>query len=600
MRPERMSRVRLVAPRSRIRPVLDTLHSLKLLEIRRPEDENLDEGTSLDGADKLSRKLVDIRSLVSSLPEPQEDRDSHTVEDALDAVPQLLETVSDVEEKREEAQRQLEELEEDAEFFRGIRGTGLGAEDLEGTKNLDVTAGVFEREVEGAEILRGEDVDIAVYEEDEVARELSTSAETTVDIPQGYSGKPEQVLGDIRSQKHELESRLEEVESELSRMSAKWTESLKKAQELLETRIEKSEAPLDFGLTDRAFFAEGWIPSDRVEEAKTELEARLDGEVHLETEPKSEDEPPVKHDNPGPVKPFEPLNDLLSVPKYNEVDPSFLILLTFPALFGFMIGDAGYGVTTFLMFAAGYKLFPAAKNIFVSLMFASFMTFLFGLAFGDAFGYIIFGSHSELAAATGIELFSQIPILFHRAEHLSQVFTIAGAFGVFHVNLGYLVGGYNEYIRHGLKEAFLEKGSWILLQVGVAVAVLASQPAGLAIIALSVLFIVLGEGAVGVIEIPSLLSNIVSYLRVFGVSVAAVVLAKTVNALAEPLLGTGSLVLTVAGIGVLVIGHIFNTFIKIMEGFLQGIRLHYVEFYDKFYDGGGRRYIPFGAEDASL
>jgi V/A-type H+-transporting ATPase subunit I len=252
------------------------------------------------------------------------------------------------------------------------------------------------------------------------------------------------------------------------------------------------------------------------------------------------------------------------------------------------------------MFAAGYKLFPAAKNIFVSLMFASFMTFLFGLAFGDAFGYIIFGSHSELAAATGIELFSQIPILFHRAEHLGQVFTIAGAFGVFHVNLGYLVGGYNEYIRHGLKEAFLEKGSWILLQIGVAVAVLASQPAGLTIIALSVLFIVLGEGAVGVIEIPSLLSNIVSYLRVFGVSVAAVVLAKTVNALAEPLLGTGSLVLTVGGIGVLMIGHIFNTFIKIMEGFLQGIRLHYVEFYDKFYDGGGRRYVPFGAEDASL
>jgi Archaeal/vacuolar-type H+-ATPase subunit I len=600
VKPERMSRVRLVAPRSRIRPVLDTLHSMKLLEIRKPEDEDLDEGMSLDDADTLSRKLVDIRSLMSSLPEEQRDEGSHTVEEALDAIPQILETVSDVEEKREEAQRQLENLKGDAEFFRAIRGTGLSAEDLEGTRNLDATAGVFQEDINGAEILRGEDLDVAVYEEEDVARELSASADRTVDIPQGYSGKPEQVLGDIRSREHELESRLEEVESELSKTSAKWMGSLREAEELLETRIEKSEAPLDFGLTDRAFFAEGWMPSDRVDEARTELEARLDGEVHLESESGTEDEPPVKHDNPGPVKPFEPLNDLLSVPKYNEVDPSFLILLTFPALFGFMIGDAGYGVTTFLMFAAGYKLFPAAKEIFVSLMFASFMTFLFGLAFGDAFGYIIFGGHSELAAATGIELFSQIPILFHRAEHLGQVFTIAGAFGVFHVNLGYLVGGYNEYIRHGLKEAFLEKGSWILLQIGVAIAVLASQPIGLGVIGLSIVLIVLGEGAVGVIEIPSLLSNIVSYLRVFGVSVAAVVLAKTVNALAEPLLGTGSLVLTVAGIGVLVVGHIFNTFIKIMEGFLQGIRLHYVEFYDKFYDGGGRRYVPFGAEDASL
>jgi V/A-type H+-transporting ATPase subunit I len=263
-----------------------------------------------------------------------------------------------------------------------------------------------------------------------------------------------------------------------------------------------------------------------------------------------------------------------------------------------MIGDAGYGITTFLVFFGGYKLFPEAKEIFVSLMYASFFTLLFGLAFGDAFGYIIFGSHSALTAFTGIELFSQIPILFHRAEHLGQVFWVAAGFGLFHVNLGYLVGFYNEYIRHGLKEAALEKASWMLLQVGVALGLLVSQPLGLAVAAVSVAMIFLGEGAIGVIEIPSLLSNVVSYLRVFGVSVAAVVLAKTVNALAEPLLGTGSLVLTVAGIGVLVIGHVFNTFIKIMEGFLQGIRLHYVEFYDKFYEGGGRLYVPFGAEKA--
>ena len=268
-------------------------------------------------------------------------------------------------------------------------------------------------------------------------------------------------------------------------------------------------------------------------------------------------------------------------------------------MFGFMIGDAGYGFTTLAVFYLGYKYIEGAREIFKSLMYASVATILFGLAFGDAFGYVIFGHHSELAAVTGIHLFEQIPILWHRAEHLGQVFTISAIVGFFHVNAGYLLGFYNEYSNHGFVEAFLEKGSWFLLQISVALFYFYGAVIGVPALMISVALLFKGEGVEGVVEIPSLLSNILSYLRIFGVSVAAVSLAAVVNALAEPLFQMGSIIGIVAGIALLVFGHTFNTFIKIMEGFLQGIRLHYVEMFGKFYEGGGRKYLPFGSRDLS-
>jgi V/A-type H+-transporting ATPase subunit I len=229
-------------------------------------------------------------------------------------------------------------------------------------------------------------------------------------------------------------------------------------------------------------------------------------------------------------------------------------------------------------------------------MYASVATIIFGLAFGDAFGYILFGHHSDLAAVTGIHLFEKIPLLWHRAEHLGQVFNIAAIIGFAHINLGFLLGFYNDFKQHGLKEAFLEDISWIMMEIGAIAWFLYGMSVGGPILLIAVVMLYIGEGVEGVVEIPSLLSNLLSYLRIFGVAVAAVSLAKVVNALAQPLFNMGSTAGILAGIAVLMIGHTFNTFIKIMEGFLQGIRLHYVELFTKFFEGGGKRYTPFGSK----
>jgi len=242
------------------------------------------------------------------------------------------------------------------------------------------------------------------------------------------------------------------------------------------------------------------------------------------------------------------------------------------------------------------KMFPGARDLFKGLMLASIATLGFGLAFGDAFGYIIFGESSVLAAVTGMEIFTQIPILFHRSHHWSTVFYSAAAIGVVHVNAGYVLGFYNELRNHGIVAALLEKGSWFLLQIAAVAWYLQGTAVGAPLMALAVIALFRGEGVEGVVEIPSLLSNILSYLRIFGVAVAAFSLAQVVNSMANPLYQMGTWYGLVGGTLVLMVGHIFNTFIKIMEGFLQGIRLHYVEMFGKFYEGGGRAYRPFGGQ----
>jgi len=603
IKPVEMTKVSITGPKRELDTVISTLYDLKVLDIDETTYEGLDKGEPFEQAEELSQLLVDIRSLKSKLPEAESDNgNGFSLENIQDSVKEINDEVDRLTGETDKLKSRISEVNDKIKFFKKIRGTDLTYKDLKGTgtlnslvtsskNNLDEIKGDFQ-------IFNGAQASVVVYRDDsDLESEIRNRVGEEIPVPEtDHEGQAEEIIKKLKKDRKELKSERNRIRSELEEISKEWYPRIDGADDFLTERVEKAEAPIKFGTTDKAFIAQGWIPSDQYEEVEEVLAEACEGKIHIQKEEEDEQEPPVKHNNSGPVKPFESLTDLVSVPRYNEIDPSIVLMLTFPLFFGFMIGDAGYGVTSFLVFYGGMKVFPKAKAIFKSLMYASVATFIFGLAFGDAFGYVIFGGHSELAAVTGIHLFEQIPILWHRAEHLGQVFNIAAIIGIVHVNIGYLLGGYNEYVKHGLKEAFLEKGSWLVLQIGALMTYMYGFAVGGPVLALSIILLFVGEGVEGLVEIPSLISNILSYLRIFGVSVAAVVLAQVVNSMAQPLLTSGSVVGLTAGIGLLVFGHVFNTFVKIMEGFLQGIRLHYVEMFNKFYEGGGRKYLPFGAE----
>ena len=608
-----MTKISVTGPKSQLQTVIETLYDLELMDIDEYEGEELETGSSFEEAEELSQTLVHVRSLLSKLPETENYSEAERgLDEVQREVPDLEDRVESVRKEIESIERELQEVKNVRKFLRRVKGSGLNFEDLKGTETLDAFVGKIDAakleenaDTDSFEVFHGDGAKIVIYSPDEDFEQvLASSAREEYAVPQeDYSGSIESFLQEKKDEVNQLKQEKENEKEKLQEISREWRSSLESVEEFLTEKVEKAEAPLKFATTKKAFVAEGWIPSDRFEEVQEVLCEATSGSIHIEEEDWKEEEgenPPVKHDNPSFVQPFESLTDLVSVPKYNEIDPSFIILLTFPAMFGFMIGDAGYGLTSFLVFLAGYKLVPAAGDIFKSLMWASVFTFIFGLAFGDAFGYVIFGSHhNALYALTGWEFLQEIPILFHRAEHLDQVLPIAAAFGVFHVNLGYLLGFYNEFTNHGFIEAFLEKGSWIMLEISAVVFYLYGAILGAPLALVSIALLYKGEGVEGIVEIPSLVSNILSYLRIFGVAVAAVALAKVVNGLAAPLFEIGSILGIIGGVTVLVLGHTFNTFIKIMEGFLQGIRLHYVEMFGKFFEGGGKKYAPFGAEGSA-
>ncbi len=602
VKPAKMTKVSVTGPKKHLQEVIDTLYDLQLIDIDSYEGE-LETGEPFEEAEELSEMLVDVRSLLSKIPEVDVQRSEFSLDSLEGTLERVAANVERLEERKTEISESLSRLEDQEEFFRRLMGTDLTVDDLKGTRSLEVFIGEIDVEnfreqvpVSSFEVFEGRSAEVVFYREDEsdeVERALRDTKKSEFNrVETEFSGTAEDIVEAASGKREELEDELEDINTEFEEVAEEWRGTLEEAEEFLTEKVEKSEAPIEFATTKRTFIAEGWVPSARLDEMEEELERRTGGKIHVERE--EGENPPVKHENNRAVKPFESLTDLVAVPKYSELDPSFMLLLTFPLLFGFMIGDAGYGITTLIVFYAAYRMFPAAKDIFKSLMYASVATIIFGLAFGDAFGFVIFGHHSELAAVTGIHFFEQIPILFHRAEHLGAVFQIAALFGIFHVNAGYLLGAYNEYSNHGLKEAFLEKGSWIMLEIGALFWYLYGASFGVPVLAVAIVMLYLGEGIEGVVEIPSLLSNILSYLRIFGVAVAAVALAAVVNAMAEPLFAMESVAGIIGGVSVLMIGHTFNTFIKIMEGFLQGIRLHYVELFTKFFQGGGRKYSPFG------
>ncbi|MFB6241646.1 MAG: V-type ATP synthase subunit I [Candidatus Nanosalina sp.] len=609
MKPVEMTKISVTGPKNQLQSVIDTLYRLELMDIDDYQGD-LEKGDPFGDAEELSETLVDIRSLLSKLPETETESEvEFSLQKVQDSLEEIEDSVEELKSRKEKVESEISSVKDDTRFFRKLKGSGLSYEDMKESERLKIWVGDldterFTEEVQNDryEIFEGSGASLVAYDRefsDEIESALQEAGKEEYQVPENdKTGSVESTIEELKEDNRKLKEERKDIREELEELSRKWRDELESAEDFLAEKVEKAEAPINFATTDKTFIAQGWIPEDRYEEVQEELCDAAEGKIHIQKED-TEEEPPVKHDNPRPVKPFESLTDLVSIPKYNELDPSFVILLTFPLMFGFMIGDAGYGLTTLAVFYLGYRYIDGAEDIFKSLMYASVATIIFGLAFGDAFGYVIFGHHSKLAAVTGIHFFKEIPILFHRAEHLGQVFTISAIFGLFHVNAGYLLGFYNEYSNHGFVEAFLEKGSWLLLEASALVFYLYGAALGAPLALISVALLYKGEGVEGIVEIPSLLSNILSYLRIFGVSVAAVALAAVVNSLAKPLFAMGTATGFVAGIALLIFGHTFNTFIKIIEGFLQGIRLHYVEMFSKFYEGGGRKYIPFGAREIS-
>jgi len=300
---------------------------------------------------------------------------------------------------------------------------------------------------------------------------------------------------------------------------------------------------------------------------------------------------PSFYDNPRIVKPFEFFTGLMSAPQYREIDPTPLMAVFFPFFFGLMVGDIGYGLCILAFALVVRKIYGlrshAIKQLMNILIICSFPTMFFGYLFGEFFG--------NLGQMMGwIEPVTINGLTLDRMEIIVPFLIFSIAIGVFHVFLGLSLGLTNAVTRRH-KKLICEKVGMLLTLTSIIVILLAAVaviPALLMLPSVVLLLIGLplvwyGGGIVAAIDIMSSLTNIISYARLMAIGMASVVLALVANKLGS------SMGIVLVGFLVAALLHLVNIVLCMFSPSIQSLRLHLVEFYSKFYEGGGRMYDPF-------
>jgi V/A-type H+/Na+-transporting ATPase subunit I len=365
-------------------------------------------------------------------------------------------------------------------------------------------------------------------------------------------------------------------------------------------------------------------------------------ESHAGAEAETEaDITPTKFRLSRPFRPFQMFTEMVSVPRHDEIDPTPVLALVLPLFLGFMIGDAGYGL---LMLALGIWLvakfgpkMPEAKDIGLALAVSGALALLFGaFIFADAFG-IPFGPHAGMHcegafAVHGAErevawscLFGSgavVQPVISKLTNVSDLLVLSVVAAFVHMALGLGFGVVNSW-SHSKKHVVAKVG-WFALMIGFFTQIFymaqANRIAGaiydglgipdatipvlgvqfhLALLGgmvLAAILLAIGEGPITVLELPTMLSNLMSYTRLAGLAVAkgAMAAAFTSLTLGAMVLEGGSIILLVVGLVLFVITQLFVFVLGVFSSAIQAIRLNYVEFFNKFYQGGGVPFTPFG------
>lgn len=417
-----------------------------------------------------------------------------------------------------------------------------------------------------------------------------------VRIPADYSNMPlDKAMLLIDKNRRDAGIEKENIDKELTRVSQEWYHELAALQMVLKERGEELSAYNNFGETEYTVMVRGWIPKKMVQKTREVLNETFHGRVVMtdaDATAEMMDRVPIFYDNPRWVRPFEFFMKLASPPQYNEIDPSPLLAIFFPIFFGIIVGDIGYGI---LILVAGlfiryrYSAITWLRQMSGILIISSFPAIFFGYLFGE-----FFGNFGEMMG--WLEPVTLFGVTWNRIEAMVPLLILTIAIGVFHVVLGLVIGFINSMTRKNHRHACEKCGMigvilCLLLLFGIIVEMIPGVLLIPTIIFLvfTVVLVIYGGGTLGAIEIMGTVGNILSYARLMAIGMASVILAMVANELG------GSMDVLAVGILIAVLLHTLNLMLAMFSPSIHSVRLHVVEFYSKFYHGGGLQYHPFSS-----
>ncbi len=650
--PEKMGKILIAAPRDVMGQVITELHRQQLFHIEDfVEDEQHEYqgyriGVPLEGASETSKELIRLRSVTSAFslsPEqltPVETVRTTQLKERIEKdLPAIEDEVEDLLNQRSDLENQVKEIEGKIDTLTPFTDVPIDLSLLSGYSTITVLAGFVPRKID-LEVpceeffLASKKANLLIvavpneYRPD-AERKLLDAQFQALPIPH-ESGPAKVRLAEYSARLELLRSEIEKVSASVESLKADYAGFLAACDELLSIDVEKAEAPLRFATTEHAFIAEGWVPRETTGTISEGIARATGGRAFVTELPvdKERDVIPVEYDNVKFAKPTQLLMDLYSRPKYTEIDPTLSVAIVFPIFFGLILGDVAYGAIV-LAFALALKRFITAedgKMLLKIMRNAGISSIIFGFLYSEFLGFPIPGLPPILpsrhlaiggTAHGGAEA---------AGPAVPELMMLAVWLGILHITLGRIFGVINharqDHGRHRIK-AVLANFGWLLVMYGILIAVLSVfelplmpnltgfPPAvmglsiiailGLVMIIIGVLFIV-WDSALEMVELPTILSHVLSYARIVGVGLSSVAIAGVINLIAigmiiEPQLEHFTIlgiVFIIVGVVVFLIGHLMNAILGMLGGGLQSLRLNYVEFFTKFYKGGGKKYNPFG------
>ena len=416
-------------------------------------------------------------------------------------------------------------------------------------------------------------------------------------------GTPEHVISSADSRLLTIESERAAVKGELRAVAEQWDDEILALKEQLENEKDKNEILSSFVQTRDAYILEAWVPVKDTEKVEQLVESSSEGHCAFETieiEGTDDEDVPVLQQNGWYAKPFEYLVDMYSPVRYNEIDPTIFVALTFPFFFGFCLTDAVYGLVVSLIGVVLIKGIGKVKESMNSFGWILVWSGLWAVVLGLLTNGFI-GDFPERIMGY------RLPTVFAPVEafkHPDTILIIAIAFGLLYTNLGFIVGAINNLRYGNVKEAIGSQICWFVFEAGIVFLALgylmpAIGMAGMALggilILATIVMLIWANGAYGVMDIFGYMGDVLSYARLLALCLATGGIAMTVNILAAMIDSMVPFAGIVLAVLIFIFGHIANFAFQVLGAFINALRLNYVEFFSQFFMSGKGKFEAFKA-----
>jgi len=443
---------------------------------------------------------------------------------------------------------------------------------------------------------------------DEVGKALRSAEFDTVSFD-GMKGKVEVIIAEQRAKLAVAHKQLAEKDDDAAALSDQFLK-LKILFDHYNNLLAREQARDAAPATEKTVLLEGWVKISNYSRLE-KIVAGFDASSLAKIEPAEGEDVPIEIDNKDSVRPFEAITRLYGMPMATSLDPTVFLAPFFMLFFGLCLTDAGYGIIMVALLWYFLKKMQGDKKFVWMLLLCSISTIVAGALTGGWFGDAV----QAFLPGSGINTIRESIVLFDPMKQPMVFFALSLGLGYIQIMFGLVIALVHNLRRKDKVAAICDQVTWLVMLNSLILYGLAKG--GIIPAALSIVFAILsiipaltillfsvrqggwgeriGMGVFGLFCTVFYLGDVLSYVRIMALGMVTAGFGMAVN-ISVVLLADVPYVGWLLGAIVFVGGHTLNIALSGLGSFVHSMRLQFVEFFPKFFEGGGRQFLPLTKE----